>query len=133
MVGLPRSGKSTKAKKLAKDKGYVIVNPDSIRLALHGKAHDEDLEPYVWGITKTMVKSLFLAGHNDVILDATNVAKSWRDKWKSDSWKRKFHVVNTSEEICIYRALGEENKELAEVIKYMASIYEPVTKDERKE
>ena len=32
MVGLPRSGKTTWARK----QGYPIVNPDSIRLAFHG-------------------------------------------------------------------------------------------------
>ena len=65
-VGLPRSGKSTWAKK----QGYPIINPDSIRLALHGEHFIEDAEPMVWTIAMYMTKALFLAGHNKIIIDA---------------------------------------------------------------
>lgn len=37
-IGLPRSGKST----WAKQQGCPVVNPDSIRLALHGKAYIQE-------------------------------------------------------------------------------------------
>ena len=39
-VGLPRSGKTT----WAREQGYPIVNPDSIRLSLHGKRFELLLE-----------------------------------------------------------------------------------------
>ena len=68
-VGLPRSGKST----WAMQQGYPVVNPDSIRLALHGHRFREESEEHVWAIAKTMVNSLFIAGHDKVIVDATNI------------------------------------------------------------
>ncbi|KKK82651.1 hypothetical protein LCGC14_2801230, partial [marine sediment metagenome] len=42
-VGLPRSGKSTWARK----QGHPIVNPDSIRLALYGEPFIEEAEPMI--------------------------------------------------------------------------------------
>ena len=79
MVGLPRSGKSTWAKKA----GHPIVSPDAIRLALHGQRFISEAEPFVWAIAKAMVRALFLAGHSAVILDATNNTRKRRDEWKS--------------------------------------------------
>lgn len=63
-VGLPRSGKST----WAKQQGAPVVNPDAIRLALHGQAFLQEAEPLVWVMAKYMVEALFLAGHSTVIL-----------------------------------------------------------------
>ena len=85
-VGLPRSGKST----WAVSQTFPIVNPDSIRLALHGQPFIGSAEPFVWAIAKCMVEALFIAGHRNVILDATNTTRQRRDQWKSDNWKRKF-------------------------------------------
>ncbi len=85
-VGLPQSGKST----WARQQGLPIVNPDSIRLALHGKPFIGLAEPFVWAIAKVMVRSLFIAGHDDVIVDATNTTRARRDDWKSRDWSRRF-------------------------------------------
>lgn len=82
-VGLPQSGKST----WAKAQGYPIVNPDSIRLAIHGQPFIKEAEPFVWATAKYMVRSLFLAGHDVVILDATNITRKRRDEWKGP-WDR---------------------------------------------
>ena len=123
MVGLPRSGKST----ITNTMGYPIVNPDSIRLALHGQAFIGDAEPMVWVIAKYMVKSLFLAGHSDVILDATNITKARRDEWKSKKWNRQFVVVDTPKDVCLERA----NEALIPIIERMANEFEPVSDEER--
>ena len=123
MVGLPRSGKST----IANTMGYPIVNPDSIRLALHGQAFIGDAEPMVWVIAKYMVKSLFIAGHSDVILDATNITKARRDEWKSKKWNRQFVVVDTPKDVCLERA----NEALIPIIERMANEFEPVSDEER--
>lgn len=117
-VGLPRSGKST----WARQQGVPIVNPDSIRLALHGQAFHESAEPMVWAIADMMVKSLFLAGHFQVILDATNVTKARRDKWKSNNWKCRYVVFDTPREKCIQRAGADS--QLVSVINQMAAAYE---------
>lgn len=111
-VGLPRSGKSSWAMK----QGFPIVNPDSIRLALHGKAFIEETEPIVWTIAKYMVKALFIAGHDKVILDATNLTKKRRDFWKNDKWKRKYVYFDMHHTECINRAIFDNKSYLIDVI-----------------
>lgn len=103
-VGLPRSGKTTWAKSV----GLPIINPDSIRLALHGERYISIAEPWVWAIAKTMVRSLFLAGHYTIILDATNTTRKRRDEWQSDEWKTVFKVFDVSAAECIERAGNDE-------------------------
>ena len=126
-VGLPRSGKSTWARK----QGDPVVNPDSIRLALHGQAFLPEREPEVWNIAKLMVKSLFLAGHNTVILDATNTTKRRRWAWRSEDWKVKFEVFNTPLKLCIERAILTNKPDLVNVIIKMADNFEDIEGDER--
>lgn len=117
-IGLPRSGKSTISKKL----GYCIVNPDSIRLALHGKRFDIEYESEVWKITKIMVKSLFLAGHRVVILDATNTTNKRRDEWiddKNRNYSILFIKVLTDKDTCIKRAMEDGYDDLIPIIEDM--------------
>lgn len=126
MVGLPRSGKSTKAKELA----FPVVNPDSIRLALHGQPFIGLAEPFVWAIAKTMVRALFLSGHDNVILDATNTSKKRRDEWKSKTWKREFVICATPVDECKMRAVQTGREDLLPVIDRMSAEYEEPTPDE---
>ena len=124
-VGVPRSGKSTWARK----QGHPIVNPDSIRLALHGQAFIKEAEPHVWAIAKTMVNALFLAGHDTVILDATNTTRKRRDEWVGD-WEREFKVFDTPKVICMQRAMDSGRTDLLDVIGRMFDNYQPVEGDE---
>lgn len=78
-VGLPRSGKSTWAKRQT----FPVVNPDAIRLALHGQRFYGPAEPFVWATAKLMVRSLFGAAHRKVIVDATNCTRKRRDEWRA--------------------------------------------------
>jgi len=126
MVGLPRSGKSTIVKAL----GCPIVNPDSIRLALHGQRYQAEAEPMVWAIAKYMVKSLFLAGHETVVLDATNLTQVRREEWISHSWKREFVIVDTPAEVCKERAIATGMPDLVDVIDRMAISMDTATTDE---
>jgi predicted kinase len=114
-VGLPRSGKSTWAKK----QNLPIVNPDSIRLAIHGQPFISEAESLVWTIAKYMVKSLFITGHNKVILDATNLTESRRQEWEDDMWEIKYKYFNTSPEECKRRALNTDKAYLLPVIDRM--------------
>jgi predicted kinase len=117
-VGLPRSGKST----WAKSTGLPIVNPDAIRLALHGHNYITDAEPMVWVIAKYMVRALFLSGHNEVILDATNLTKKRRDEWIGP-WNIEYKLfTHVSKEECIKRAINSNREDLIPVIERM--IYE---------
>jgi predicted kinase len=127
-VGLPRSGKSSWAKATS----HPIVNPDAMRLAVHDTAFIKDSERIVWTMVHYMVKALFIAGHETVILDATNTTRKRRDDWKSDLWVRKYRIFDTSAEECVRRcAVGNSNRpDLIPIIARMAENYEPVAEDE---
>lgn len=115
MVGLPYSGKSTMAKMYE----YPIVCPDAIRVALHGKKFIPEAEQHVWAIAKTMVRALFLAGHDAVILDATNTTQKRRDEWSSKDWSTSFDIVTTSVDVCIDRAISAGDVVMVDIIKSM--------------
>lgn len=122
MCGLPRSGKTTKAKALradyiAKGVAAVIVNPDDVRLALHGQRYVQLAEPFVWATVQVAVRALFLSGHEVVIIDATNTSRERRRTWLSKDWRTKWLVVPTSKEECLKRA---EHDDLIDVIERMA-------------
>jgi predicted kinase len=119
-IGLPRSGKST----WARSTGYPVVNPDSIRLAIHGKAFDQKYEGKVWDTTRIMVKSLFIAGHETVILDATNVTAQRRVEWLSANYDVKYKIFNTPLEVCIERAKLSNTEYLIPVIARMHKQWE---------
>lgn len=122
-IGLPRSGKSTWARRQL----IPIVNPDSIRLAIHGKAFDLKHEDLVWWHARIMVESLFRAGHEKVILDATNVAKARRDRWLSDQWERAFVVFPVTDlELLKARCDVSDTPHLKPIIEKMAAQFEPV-------
>ena len=126
LIGLPRSGKSSWAKE---QRNMPMVNPDSIRLGLHGKRFESLAEPFVWATAMLMVRSLFLAGHDMVILDATNTTQKRRDFWKSDEWELKFKLFNTSKEVCIERAKKDGMEDLIPVIERMDKEFESVIQD----
>lgn len=115
-VGLPRSGKST----WSRAQSHPVVNPDSIRLALHGQPFEPEAEAMVWTIARYMVKSLFLAGHDTVILDATNLRESRRTEWASDNWTCQYQVFNTPWGVCLNRVKETiESERLDEFIHVM--------------
>lgn len=120
MVGLPRSGKSTKAHEM----GHPIVNPDSVRLALHGQAFAAAAEKMVWALSHYMVKALFLAGHEHVILDATNTTAKRRADWVSTDWNTHFIVCQADAATCISRAHETQRQDLIPVIERMAGLWQ---------
>lgn len=125
-VGLPRSGKTT----WAKEQGYPIVNPDSIRLALHGKAFEALAEKFVWAIAHAMVRALFLAGHDTVIVDGTNNTKKRRDEWQSKEWKTYFKCFNADNFLCKERAVESGREDLIPVIERMWETRKSLSGDE---
>lgn len=126
-VGLPRSGKSS----WARIQGYPIVNPDSVRLAIHGQRYIEHAEPYVWATAKAMVRALFIAGHRCVILDATNTTRKGRDQWhRPNEWATFWHYVDTTKDECLSRAAEQRDRDIVPVIERMASQWEPLAEDE---
>lgn len=127
-VGLPRSGKTT----WARAQPYPIVNPDSIRLAMHGRRFYAPAEPLVWATARLMVRSLFVAGHRVVVLDATGTIKSRRDEWKSTEWDLYFKEVPTDAATCRQRAVLENDAEILPIIDRMAATFEPLGPDDRR-
>lgn len=126
MVGLPRSGKSTAARK----EDCPIVSTDAIRQALGVYPFVPTAEKMVWTLARYMVESLFNAGHKKVILDSTNLSKKLRNEWKSSKWKRKYIVLHTTPEECIERAKMSGQEYLIPVIEKMAQTCEPVIEEE---
>lgn len=128
MVGLPRSGKSTWCQENGISKGIPVVNPDSVRLALHGHAFIPDAESMVWAVVEYMTKALFLAGHDIVIHDATNTTKARRDRLKNGMWNRVFVTIPTDAYTCRMRV--GHNAGLLDVIAKMADQWETISRDE---
>lgn len=123
-VGLPRSGKSTWAIR----QGLPIVNRDAIRLALHGQEFISDSEDMVTAIETYMVKSLFLAGHDKVIVDATHISDKRRQRWRNEEWDIFYKTFDTSKAECIKRALDDDRENLVPIIEKMHEQFEPVGK-----
>lgn len=115
---MPRAGKST----WSRQQGLPVVNPDSIRLALHGGTYVPQAEPFVWAICHVMVRALFLAGATTVILDATNTTRARRDEWVSPDWTRKFVLFSQGYNECVRRA--GDNAILVSIIKRMRNTWE---------
>jgi predicted kinase len=127
MVGFPRSGKTTIATAIAASRHAPIVNPDNIRLALHGHQYIQQAEPFVWAIAHVMVRALFHT-YDTVVLDACNNTRKRRDEWKSRDWRREFQHIATGADVCRNRA-GQDDG-LVAAIDRMAAAFEPVTDDE---
>ncbi len=127
MVGLPRSGKSTIVVKLAQELGAPIVRRDAIRLALHGNRFLSDAEDMVRSISRYMINSLFLAGHQVVIADETNYSLKARAYIQNSAlYRTEFYEVPTRPEVCIERAHLTGQSDLEPVIQAMWNRFEPL-------
>ena len=126
MMGLPRSGKTTIARTL----GCPIVNPDMIRLAIHGKPFIPEAEGSVWAVAMLMVKYFFLMGHNTVVFDATNTTYVRRDALQSSCWTTEFYEINTHVEDCKKRAYDGNRLDLVPIITRMDEGYQFLTPSE---
>ncbi|MBP3389665.1 MAG: ATP-binding protein [Clostridia bacterium] len=102
MVGLPGSGKTTFAKKLAKQENAVLFSPDDWQFKLFGNdinqpTHDENhtkIEELMWDVAKDILKT-----GTDVILDFGCWAKEERDAFRKKAHNVgagfKIHFMNT--------------------------------------
>lgn len=126
MVGLPRSGKSTKARTLAYEKGFPIVSGDAIRLALHGQRYIGEAEFMVRPMKLLMIRALFAAGHSVVISDDTHYSMKARDFVRQGPWTTRFWEVDTPEAVCLQRANATNQPDLVPVIQSMAKRFEPL-------
>ena len=130
MYGLPRSGKSTIVKELSRQYAAPIVKKDDIRLALHGQVYEALAEPFVRAISKVMIHSLFLSGHEWVIADETHYSRLSRDFVRDGPWRTLFYEVDTPAAVCIERAIKTGHTWLPPVIEEMVARHEPLDVDE---
>lgn len=130
MMGLPRSGKTTAARKLSRILGAPIVNRDSIRLALHGQRYQKLAEPMVKAVALVMVRALFEAGHHTVIVDETNLKRSTRDFWRGGDWVTSILSVATNRDVCLRRAEAAGDEDIQPVIRDMADGWQTLDMDE---
>lgn len=119
-VGLPCSGKTTWA--LAQD--LPIISPDAIRFAFHGQRFLSEAEPWVWTYARTMPKALFYAGHERLIVDATNTKPERRRPWIEEARALELRPVlvlfHTDQDECARRAAECEDREILPIIRRMA-------------
>jgi hypothetical protein len=113
MVGLPFASKTTKALSL----GHPVINPDAVRMALHGKHYAPEGEGMTWTVCRYMTHALFNAGHHTVVLDGTNTKRRRRDQWISPKWERKFLVSPMDAYDCQQKVDEIEDEVLREQIK----------------
>ena len=73
-----------------------------------------------------MVRALFGAGHDVVILDATSVTEKRRRQWVHPDWTTVVKCFNVGPNICRDRAIASGRPELIEVIDRMAAEWEPI-------
>jgi len=126
-VGLPKSGKTT----WAMAQGCPVVCPDAIRWATYGQRFWGPGEEQVWATAWTMMRALFMAGHEKVIVDACNNTKKCRDFWVRDTgeiWQMgtefAIHIVGTEEDECMRRAAKAGDEDIIPVIRRMGEEYE---------
>jgi hypothetical protein len=109
---------------------FPVVNPDSVRLAIHNTAFIPEAEKLVWALSYYMVRALFIAGHETVILDGTQISRKRREEWKSPHWVRKYKIFTEVPKTCIRRAKESGREDLIPVIERMAEEREEVAEDE---
>lgn len=133
LIGVARSGKSTFAKDWQNmGNSRVVVNADSIRLALSGDRWNYLTEPFVHAIKNTMIRTLLNQGYK-VLVDGTHTTiKSISELFDIDNNAR-YYIINTPKEECIRRAIESKQSDLIPVIERMSNQLELLTIDKIEE
>lgn len=121
LKGLPASGKSTYARKLA-DGGYTRVNKDDLRAMLHNSKWSKENEKQVLYIRDEII-SHALSHDKSVVVDDTNLAPKHAERLKElakaygATFETKF--FDETVETCIKRDLDREHSVGEKVIRSM--------------
>lgn len=122
MVGLPRSGKSTEAKKY-QEEGYVKVSADDFRQLMYGQRFYSEGEGMMWATRDIALKILLQQGVN-IVIDETNIDSSTRAKVIKLAEKYDYSVdcvfMDTEANVCVKRAVDTQQEDLIPVIDKLA-------------
>lgn len=128
MVGIPGSGKSMLAERLAREGGAVLVSTDRLRAELTGSAEDRSRDRLVFARAAIDIETAL--GHGlDVIYDATNLTV--RDRARilrllPSGTKKICCYLKVPLEKALARNLGRERVVPPEVVEAMhARLQEP--------
>ena len=135
-VGLPRSGKSLWAREQIKN-GIPVLEVDAVWLSLGYKEYRKttlEESNFVEKVLQTTVRSLFISGHDRVILCHPNLARVERERWvsKEGLWIRDFKFFDASYEICKKRIL-EVGEEWLPYFERRVQLAEPIIEEELRE
>ena len=112
--------------------GFPVVNRDAIRLALHGTPYLQAAEDMVTAIEEYMVRSLILAGHDKVVVDATHLHAKYSERWLAfrcpgiDAIRVLPKMFDTGPKECIRRAEADDRCDLIPVIERMWKKYREI-------
>jgi len=120
LIGIPGSGKSTFANKLAKEEGFIRVNRDDIRMSCFGTEHNPAIEGSVTAIEQNIIKTALKSGKS-VVIDNCNVKQSYRNEFMKiaesiGDVEYEEIIVKTSPEECMKRNEKRDRKVPIEVI-----------------
>lgn len=121
MVGLPASGKSTLAKKLASTYSAKILSSDEIREELFNDINHQSSNSKVFEVMNTRAKHLLNQGEN-IVYDATNINRKRRVHLIKHELKADENIVyyiNTPLSKCLYNDSQRERSVGYEVIDKM--------------
>src|SRR6185312_9049923 len=121
MCGIPASGKSTLAEKLAEKENAIIVSADAMREELHGDISNQDNHADVFEKVHERIKGLLSEGKS-VIMDATNTNRKRRIHLINNEFKADEYVVyymNTPLRQCIENDIVRKRKVGVEAINKM--------------
>lgn len=115
LVGLPASGKSTFAERIARDINATIISSDKLREELYGDVNNQDNNVNIFEELYRRARFLLESG-NDVIIDATNISQKRRIHFNKEfrEFTRNVIYFNVSVRACILydsareRTVGEE-------------------------
>lgn len=121
MVGLPASGKSTYAKKLADKENAIILASDELRKELFGNVNDTEHNNELFQELHRRAIQYLKEGKN-VIYDATNINSRRRVGFLSQlptNIKKECYYMNTSLDVITDNNYNRERKVPIDVIKRM--------------
>ena len=116
LQGNTRSGKSTYANRWAReDIMRVVINSDSLRLALTGQRYNYLAESVVFSMKYVFIRALLKQGYT-CLVDGTNSSDISIQRILEIDPKAEFVLIDTPTEVCIKRAIDTHQEDLIPVI-----------------